>query len=238
MKTYEKVLLGVAAALVATALLLGSHLVRAQGSCVSGSMVISGTNGESLCGLVPSLTIGTTTTGSPGSPVSVTNTGSGIQPVLNFAIPSGLTGSTGSVGPTGSAGATGAVGPTGGVGATGATGAAGATGSAGATGPAGIACYNSSGVITGCKQWVGTATVNSSGNWSVSVSSAGFSSVLWTQFSSLAPANGGSVNVSTGSCTTSTCSGTVTGSLNVLGILTLSLNNINGSTIAVQVVGN
>lgn len=137
-----------------------------------------------------------------------------------------------SIGPTGPTGATGSAG------AAGANGTNGTNGATGAAGAAGIVCYNSSGVITGCKQWVGTATVNSSGVWTVSVASAGFSSVAWSQFSSTAPANGGSVNIATGSCTTSTCSGTATGALNVLGILTLSLSNINGSVISIQVVGS
>lgn len=214
MKTYEKILLGSVCMLVIGMLAFSTIHARSQTACTSGSMMISGVSGNSSCGQIPGLTVGTTTTGSPGSSAAVTNSGTGVAPILNFTVPVGANGTTG------------------------ATGSAGPTGTTGAAGAAGIACYNSSGVIMGCKQWVGTATVNSSGNWSVSVSSAGFSSVLWTQFSSLAPANGGSVNVSTGSCTTSTCSGTVTGSLNVLGILTLSLNNINGSTIAVQAVGN
>lgn len=123
-------------------------------------------------------------------------------------------------------------------GSIGVTGTNGTNGSNGAAGSAGIVCYNSSGVITGCKQWVGTATVNSSGVWTVSNTSAGFTNVLWSQFGSTAPANGGSVNIASGSCTTTTCSGTATGALNVLGILTLSLNNISGSTISVQAIGN
>lgn len=203
MMSYEKILLGVFTSLVVAGVILLSHVVTAQTACPTGSMIVSD-SGATSCGVVPGLTIGTTTTGSPGSSALVTNTGTGPQPVLNFTIPSGLTGSAGSNGTNGAAG---------------------------------IVCYNSSGVISGCKQWVGTATVNSSGNWSVSIASAGFSSVGWTQFASIAPANGGSVSIATGSCTATTCSGTATGALNVLGVLTLSLSNISGSVISVQAVG-
>ena len=61
--------------------------------------------------------------------------------------------------------ALGAVGPTGPAGATGATGAAGQN----------APVYNSSGLISGAKIWLGTATCDSSGVWSANCSSAGFS---------------------------------------------------------------
>lgn len=45
------------------------------------------------------VSIGTTTTGSPGTDVSVTNTGSDTAAVLNFTIPQGVTGAQGDIGP-------------------------------------------------------------------------------------------------------------------------------------------
>lgn len=90
----------------------GIHPAAAQTPCPDDSMVVSHTS-ASACGQVPGLTVGTTTTGAPGSSASVTNSGSSVAPVLNFSIPSGLTGSTGPAGPTGSTGATGAAGATG-----------------------------------------------------------------------------------------------------------------------------
>jgi hypothetical protein len=48
-----------------------------------------------LLGVVPSTTVGTTTTGAAGSNASVTNSGTLIDPVLNFTIPRGNTGATG-----------------------------------------------------------------------------------------------------------------------------------------------
>lgn len=55
-------------------------------SCVSASSTV--------------VSVGTTTTGSAGSSASVTNSGTGTAPVLNFTIPQGATGVTGSAGPT------------------------------------------------------------------------------------------------------------------------------------------
>lgn len=183
-------------------------------------------------GATPNFSIGTVTSTPYGTSPSISITGTPESPIMNVVMETGQTGTTGASGSAGSTGATGTAG------ANGTNGSNGATGSTGATGPAGIVCYNSSGVITGCKQWVGTATVNSSGAWTVSIASAGFSAVTWSQFGSTAPANGGSVNIASGSCTATTCSGTATGALNVLGILTLSLSNISGSVISVQAVGN
>ena len=73
------------------------------------------------------VTIGTTTTGAPGSAASVTNTGTGTAAKLNFVIPQGA---TGAVGPQGSQGVQGVAGPQG------IQGPVGATGQTGATGPA------------------------------------------------------------------------------------------------------
>ena len=74
---------------------------------------------------------------------SVTNSGTALNAVFDFVIPTGATGPTGArgatgpTGPTGATGATGATGPTGPTGPTGATGATGATGPTGPTGPTG-----------------------------------------------------------------------------------------------------
>ena len=83
------------------------------------------------------LTIGTVTTGEPGTAAIVTNTGTAEAAVFDFTIPQGPTGATGVTGPTGATGATGLTGPTGATGATGPTGPTGATGATGPTGPTG-----------------------------------------------------------------------------------------------------
>ena len=51
-----------------------------------------------LLGVVPSTTVGTTTTGAAGSSASVTNSGTSLDAVLNFTIPRGDTGATGATG--------------------------------------------------------------------------------------------------------------------------------------------
>ena len=70
------------------------------------------------------ITVGTTTTGDPGTSASVTNVGTNQNVVLDFVIPAGSTGPTGATGPqgvTGPTGPTGAAGPQGVTGPTGAT---------------------------------------------------------------------------------------------------------------------
>ena len=55
------------------------------------------------------IAIGTTTTGNPGTPATVSNTGTNQDAILTFSIPAGATGPTGpagATGPTGPAGAT------------------------------------------------------------------------------------------------------------------------------------
>lgn len=64
-----------------------------------------------------SVTVGSTTTGDPGSSAAVTNSGTAQNAVFNFTIPRGEKGDTGAQGPQG------AIGPTGATGAPGATGA-------------------------------------------------------------------------------------------------------------------
>jgi hypothetical protein len=85
-------------------------------------------------GTAGTITIGTVTTGAPGSSATITNVGTAENAILNFVIPRGDVGATGATGATGPTGATGA---TGAAGATGATGPQGATGPAGPTGPQG-----------------------------------------------------------------------------------------------------
>jgi len=53
------------------------------------------------------ITIGSTTTGSAGTPALVSNVGTSTAAILNFTIPTGLTGATGSTGATGPQGASG-----------------------------------------------------------------------------------------------------------------------------------
>ena len=91
-------------------------------------------------GSTSTITVGTTTTGAPGTDATVTNVGTSEDAILNFVIPrgdvgsAGATGATGATGPTGPTGATGTTGPQG---LQGATGPAGPTGAAGPTGPEG-----------------------------------------------------------------------------------------------------
>lgn len=71
---------------------------------VSGGVGPSGANGTP--GAAASITVGTVTTGSPGSSASVVNAGTSSAAVLNFTIPAGATGATGPQGATGPAGTT------------------------------------------------------------------------------------------------------------------------------------
>ena len=89
------------------------------------------------------ITVGSTTTGEPGTNAQVTNSGTSENAILNFTIPRGETGATGPTGPQGLQGETGVTGPTGPqglqgeIGATGPTGPQGLQGETGATGPTG-----------------------------------------------------------------------------------------------------
>lgn len=71
-------------------------------------------------GQAATISLGTVTTGSAGSNVSITNSGTSSEAIFNFVIPrgdtgaTGATGATGPQGPTGATGATGATGPEGG----------------------------------------------------------------------------------------------------------------------------
>lgn len=88
-------------------------------------------------GVTPTLSLGTVTTGNPGTNVIITITGTAPAYVINFTIPRGDTGATGATGATGDTGPQGPQGIQGATGDTGPTGPTGATGATGATGPAG-----------------------------------------------------------------------------------------------------
>jgi hypothetical protein len=64
-------------------------------------------------GAAATVTVGSTTTGAPGSSASVVNSGTSSAAVLDFTIPRGDVGATGPAGATGATGATGPAGPTG-----------------------------------------------------------------------------------------------------------------------------
>jgi len=113
----------------------------------------------------------------------------------------------------------------------------GPAGPTGATGPAGITCYNASGAVAACKLWFGTATVDASGNWSVSYAGAGFTAAPNVQITSVNTVNGGVLIPKTQTSTATGASGNVQGLSVVLGLLTLGLTSINGSTISVQAIG-
>lgn len=75
------------------------------GCCCIGNIGPTGPTGPAG---PATITIGTTTTGAPGSAATVTNSGTNENVILNFTIPQGITGPTG---PTGATGATGPIGP-------------------------------------------------------------------------------------------------------------------------------
>ena len=64
-------------------------------------------------GAAATVTVGTVTTGEPGTDALVTNSGTENAAVLNFTIPRGATGAAGAVGPRGPKGDTGETGPAG-----------------------------------------------------------------------------------------------------------------------------
>ena len=110
---------------------------RPQGCCcLVNNNVVSGNI---------SLTIGTVTTGAPGSPASASITGTSPIFFLNLTIPQGEIGPTGPTGPQGIQGEIGPTGPTGPqgiqgeIGPTGPTGPQGIQGEIGPTGPTGPA---------------------------------------------------------------------------------------------------
>lgn len=64
-------------------------------------------------GAAATVTVGTVTTGEPGTDAIVTNSGTESAAVINFTIPRGATGAVGAAGPRGPKGDTGATGPAG-----------------------------------------------------------------------------------------------------------------------------
>lgn len=85
----------------------------------------------------PTVRIGQTVTGGPGTAAAVTNSGTVCNPVLNFTIPQGGTGVPGPQGVTGAQGLQGPIGPAGPMGPQGIPGELGPTGPQGIQGPIG-----------------------------------------------------------------------------------------------------
>ena len=88
-------------------------------------------------GAAATVTVGSTTTGEPGTQAQVTNSGTASNAVLDFTIPRGETGGKGDTGPTGPEGPPGPQGPKGDTGETGPQGPKGDTGETGPQGEAG-----------------------------------------------------------------------------------------------------
>ena len=82
--------------------------IKRDRKCLNGmSQVIIGPTGPTGPAGPATITVGTTTTGAPGTDALVTNVGTDEDVILDFTIPEG------EIGPTGPAGATGPTGPTG-----------------------------------------------------------------------------------------------------------------------------
>ena len=102
---------------------------------VQGETGPTGPQGETGSpGAAATVTVGTVTTGEPGTQAAVTNSGTTEAAVLNFTIPQGATGATG---PKGDTGDTGPQGPQGEQGIQGEVGPTGPQGEVGPTGPQG-----------------------------------------------------------------------------------------------------
>lgn len=98
-----------------TSLVLGSLTVEVDGSDSTLALSVLGTAPASLSielgtpgaqGDAATISVGTTTTLSPGSSATVTNVGTSSAAVFNFGIPTGQTGATGATGPGVSSGGT------------------------------------------------------------------------------------------------------------------------------------
>ena len=76
-----------------TVTLVGAKLALKGDTGATGATGLTGATGAT-----PNITVGTVTTGAPGSSVIVTKTGTAANPVLNFTIPKGDTGATGGQG--------------------------------------------------------------------------------------------------------------------------------------------
>lgn len=117
------------------------------------------------------ITLGTVSTGNPGTSVSITNTGTATAPLFNFTIPRG------DVGPQGLKGDTGLTGPKG---DTGNTGPAGIQGPQGNTGPAGTNGTNGTNGSAATIS-VGTVTTGAPGSSAI-VTNAGTTSAAVLNF--------------------------------------------------------
>ena len=128
-----------------------------------------------ISGITPggssTITLGTVSTGNPGTSVSITNTGTATAPLFNFTIPRGDVGPQGLKGDTGSTGATGATGPAG------SNGQQGPKGDTGLTGPAGTNGTNGSAATVA----VGTVTTGAPGSSAI-VTNAGTTSAAILNF--------------------------------------------------------
>ena len=100
-------------------------------------------------GAAATISVGTVTTGAPGSSASVVNAGTSNAAVLNFTIPRGATGEQGPKGDPGQAGADGAQGPKGG------------KGDPGPQGPAGAAATITVGTVTTGEAGTNASVTNS-----------------------------------------------------------------------------
>lgn len=116
------------------------EIIKNNQNCCNRTCIVVGPTGPTGPAGPATITVGTTTTGDPGTNAIVTNVGSNQNAVLNFTIPrgaTGLTGPTGQTGPTGPRGNIGPAGPSGLTGPTGPTGPAGPQGNIGPAGPSG-----------------------------------------------------------------------------------------------------
>ena len=89
-----------------------SNLIPPNSTSAWSLMTSKGDTGATgAVGSAGTITIGTVTTGSSGSSAAVTNSGTSSEAVLNFSLPKGSTGATGTQGATGTKGDTGSTGP-------------------------------------------------------------------------------------------------------------------------------
>ena len=126
------------------------------------------------------ITLGTVSTGNPGTSVSITNTGTSTAPIFNFTIPRGDIGPQGLKGDTGAAGAAGAAGT---IGLTGPAGENGPQGLKGDTGAAGTNGTNGTNGANGLAATVtvGTVTTGAAGSSAI-VTNAGTTSAAVLNF--------------------------------------------------------
>lgn len=75
-----------------------------EGKKCKDKLLVVGPTGPTGPASAATITVGTTTTGNPGTNASVTNSGTNENVILNFVVPAGPTGPQGEQGPTGPAG--------------------------------------------------------------------------------------------------------------------------------------